>query len=107
MLEDAERRVGDLEIGAVIEDRLRRGARERVERRPGRDPARPRRPAAAELEEVLPGREAAALRTNRDHVVEKLLDALGVAGPGMAQAVRDLAVDHPKVGELLILQTLS
>src|SRR6185312_12388974 len=62
--------------------------------------------APAEVEEVLPRGEAAALRADRDHVVEELPGPLAIARAGVAAAVRDHAVDHPEVRQRLDLDAL-
>ena len=60
-----------------------RPARQRLDRGALREAADPRRRAAAEREEVLPRREAAALGGQRDHAVEQRAQLSGQGGrPG-------------------------
>ncbi len=83
-LEDAERLLGGGEVGRFLEALI--GAREHLQGRALGEAARPRRRAAVEVEQVLPGDPARALCRERDDFAHQLAQ-VGVFMTGEEEAV--------------------
>jgi hypothetical protein len=109
MGEGPERAAGELEVGGIAEDLAAAG--QRLDRRALREPADPRRAAAAEAEVVLPGGEARAGDGQGADGVERGAQLVGIAGarlrPGLRAARVGQRVGAAERRELLELQALA